>query len=278
MPDYIDLHMHTTRSDGLKSPAELLDLVRQADLAAFAVTDHDTLDGYFDIRELLTDDDPELIVGIELSAQAERSDLHILGYLFDPENRDLRESLDAFTERRNLRSRQIVEKLKALGLDVPFAEVEKAAGKGVIGRPHIAEAMVSTGVISHYEQAFRKYIGNDGPAYVPKARLTPREAVSLLHKAGGVAVLAHPFIAEVHVHIPELVDCGLDGIEVYHYSHTAADVDRAKELARRYHLLSSGGSDYHAREARSARVGSQRVPARFLTELKDRANYIRGHL
>ncbi|MCB2231424.1 PHP domain-containing protein [bacterium] len=276
MADTIDLHMHTTCSDGKKTPSELLAMVRRSGVAAFAVTDHDTLDGFREIRDLLEPGDPELVPGIELSAKIGDRDVHLLAYLFDPDHPGLNLQLEEFRKKRERRGRMIVERLEELGLSVPFEEVEKAAGEGVIGRPHIAEAMVASGAIHTYEEAFRKYISNSGPAYVPKSKMTPGEAINLTHEAGGVAVLAHPFIDDMYEQLPMLVRHGLDGIEIYHYSHKSSDVDRARELARRYDLLPSGGSDFHGRESRNSIIGSSPVPMAFLDDLKTRALQIRG--
>ena len=272
----IDLHMHTTCSDGKKTPAELLALVRQSGIAAFSVTDHDTLEGYREVRRLLAEDDPELIPGIELSATMGPRDAHLLAYLFDPDDAALNEAIDAFREQRADRGRRILDKLNGLGLEVPFEEVERASGEGVIGRPHIAEAMASVGVVRSYDEAFRKYIHNDGPAYVAKARMTPKQAIDLVHGAGGVVVLAHPFLDDMHTHLEELAALGLDGIEIYHYMHTKAEIKRAADLARTYNLVTSGGSDYHGRENRSGFIGSTRVPINLLNDLKSRARQGRG--
>lgn len=277
MKDRIDLHLHTTASDGKKSPAELLELVRQADLGAFAVTDHDTLEGYRAVKGLIREDDPVLIPGIELSAALGDRDAHLLAYYFDPDHGELNERIDRFRQRRDERSREILAKLSDLGLEVPFAAVREAAGEGVIGRPHIAEAMAAVGVVRHYEQAFRKYIHNGGPAYVPKARMTPKEAIDLVHAAGGVVVLAHPFLDNMYKHLEELVGLGLDGLEMIHYTHSKSEISRARAMAREYNLAVTGGSDYHGRDIRNAAVGSVRVPIALLDELKERSNRVRGH-
>lgn len=276
MPDYIDLHMHTTCSDGKSTPEELLSLVRQANLSAFSVTDHDTLEGYREVQALLEPGDPELITGVELSAIVDDRDLHLLVYLFDPDSEIFVKALDEFQEQRDQRARLIVEKLESMGLTVPFEEIQKAAGDGVIGRPHIAEAMAACGVVSSYEEAFRKYIHNGGPAYVPKAKMTSAQAIELGHAAGGLVSLAHPFVDNMAIHVPMLVDLGLDALEVYHYSFSRAEVQRARDLAARHGLLQTGGSDFHGRESRNAGVGSQHVPAELLDSMKQRVQQLRG--
>jgi predicted metal-dependent phosphoesterase TrpH len=270
MAEYVDLHLHTTFSDGKKSPAELLDYVRRADLEAWSITDHDSLEGYFDARSLLLPNDPELITGIELSALVGDRDLHILAYFIDPEYPPFLEALENFREQRSRRSLEIVEKLQSMGLAVSFDAVREAAGEGVIGRPHIAEAMVEEGAVGTYEEAFRKYIRNGGPAYIPKARMTPREAIELTHNAGGLATLAHPFLDNMYELLPDLVDAGLDAIEAYHYTHSTVDTRRAGDLARQYNLAITGGSDYHGRENRTSGVGSEKVPKRIIDSLRER--------
>jgi len=278
MAGEVDLHMHTNLSDGMLSPAGLLERVRGTRLKAFAVTDHDTLDGYLAVRALLQDGDPELIPGVELSVDCHGEDLHLLGYLFDPDHAGLNAELSRFREERNRRGRLMVQKLEQLGLDVPYDEVLRQAGGSAVGRPHVAEAMVRAGVVSGFDEAFKKYIGNDGPAYVPKAKLTPGRAIALVHSAGGVAVLAHPGINAMYRFADELAGMKLDGFEVYHYSHNRQQVRQFKELARRLKLLPSGGSDFHGRHYTEGEIGAEPVPLEFLERLKQRAGEIRGTL
>jgi predicted metal-dependent phosphoesterase TrpH len=276
MAGHIDLHMHTVCSDGLLTPEELLERVRQKRLVAFSVTDHDTIDGYLAMSRLIGADDPQLIPGVELSALIEDRDLHLLGYAFDPDNEEFNRLLLEFRERRNHRAREIVEKMDELGLPVPFEAVEKAAAGAPIGRPHIADTLFASGLIRYYEEAFQRYIGSDGPAYVPKARMSPEEAIELVHAAGGVAVMAHPYLSDMYKHVEELARLGLDGIEVYHYSHSRADGDRLRAMADRLGLICTGGSDFHGRSSRGESINSQKVPAAFLPALEQRVQQIRG--
>ena len=263
--------MHTNHSDGTVSAAELLEIVRAKKLSAFSVTDHDTLAGYWAVRSLIGKDDPELIPGLELSVMVEEGDLHLLAYLFDPDNAPLKAALDRFQERRNHRARLIVQRLNEMNIDISFEEVQNVAGKATIGRPHIADTMVRLKAVGSYEEAFEKYIRNGGPAYVAKRSFLPEEAISLVHKAGGVTVLAHPVIDNTARHVEMLAGLGLDGIEVYHPVHRQNDINRLKNLAERYLLLVSGGSDFHGRSTWYGMVGSQNVPEELLDELKQRA-------
>jgi 3',5'-nucleoside bisphosphate phosphatase len=268
MPRYIDLHMHTLFSDGTASPAELLAAVTSAGLVAFSVTDHDTLDGLREVMRLRTESHPKLISGVELSVNHNGSDVHMLGYGFDVDNKPLNDTLRDCAEVRDQRGRMMVDKLKSLGLDITYEQVAQVAGGGVVGRPHIADAMLRAGAVKSYEESFYKYIGNGKPAYVAKKMLLPKEAIDLLHKAGGVAVLAHPVLENTGRFLDDLIADGLDGVEVYHAAHTEPDVDRYRDLARRYRLVMTGGSDYHGRTDRHGAIGSQKVPADLLADLQ----------
>lgn len=276
MSDLIDLHLHTTASDGLLTPSELLDKVRAAELAAFSITDHDTVAGYHEVAGLMIDTDPELVVGLELSVATNGDDMHMLAYLFDVDNEELVGTLESFQIERNERGLKMVEKLNELGLDLSFDAVVQAAGGAAVGRPHIADALVAEGLVSSFGEAFWKYIGNSGPAYVPKSKILPNEAIDLVHRAGGVVVLAHPFVNDMHKQVETLVDLGLDGLEVRHYSHSRQKVKELEQMATRFGLLPTGGSDFHGRQEHESEIGSDPVPLKFLLDLKERAMKIRG--
>ena len=270
MPDYIDLHMHTTYSDGCHSPAELLGMVRKKNLAAFAITDHDTLGGYDVVHELLRDDDPELIAGVELSATVDDNDMHLLAYLFDPDHEPFRVALKKFCEWRVERGRKMVDKLRGLGFQITFEDVLQTAGSSAVGRPHIAETMYRLGITKSYISAFHSYIGYNQSAYMPKNSLTPSQAIKLVHEAGGVTVLAHPGVAKMYRHIDELAAEGLDGIEVYHYANSEPLKRDLIKKAKEHNLEITGGSDFHGRSRRDVEIGSQRVAASCLQKLKQR--------
>ena len=264
---FVDLHMHTNCSDGTHSPADILEMVRSAKLAAFAITDHDTLEGYRAVQRKLTQGDGELVTGVELSSEFKGTDLHILAYGFDPDYIPLKNALSRFQEIRNQRGRKMVEKLNHLGINISYEDVQKKAGHGVIGRPHVAEAIFDSGAIKRYNEAFEKYIGVSGPAYVPKANFTPAEAIELIHEAGGVAVLAHPAVSEAYQHVEMLVGQGLDGIEVFHPEHSTEEIKKFKKMAQEFGLSVTGGSDYHGREGRNDKIGSQKVSYVYLSHL-----------
>lgn len=270
MSRHIDLHMHTTASDGRHTPAELLGMVRSAGLVCFSVTDHDTLDGMEAVAKLLTANDPPLLSGVELSVSVNGDDMHMLAYGFSASDRPLGSALRRFQAERQKRGEAIVEKLNKLGLPIPFSEVQKSANGAVIGRPHISDTLIRLGLARTTEEVFRKYIGYDGPAYVPKATWHPEEAIQLVHEAGGIAVMAHPFLSDMQRHLPTLIPLGLDGVEAYHYTHTRAQTERLLELARQHDLVVTGGSDFHGRAERDTGIGSQRVPEALLQPIHDR--------
>lgn len=264
----IDLHIHTTYSDGLTSPAHVLDIVRKKGLEAFSICDHDNLGGYFETRKLMMEGDPELVPGVELSAGRSGEDIHILGYYFDPDSKILVEALRRFREIRNRRGARMLQELKKMGIDISMELIEEIAGNSAIGRPHIADAMLRVSAINRYEDAFNRYIGLNGPAYVPKANLTPKEAIELIHGAGGLAFLAHPRIANAARFIDEFIDYGLDGIEIYHPYQHAGHRKTLSKIAKSKSILACGGSDYHGREDRYGMIGSQPVPPELLSEMK----------
>jgi hypothetical protein len=276
MSEAIDLHMHTNASDGMLTPAELLDRVRAADLVAFSITDHDTMGGYQEATKLMTGTDPELVVGLELSVTVNGDDMHMLAYLFDPDHDELAGTLEALRIERNERGYRMVEKLNEMGLNLSYDAVVQAAGGAAIGRPHVADAMVAQGLVGNFGEAFGRYIGNDGPAYLPKAKMKPKETIELVHRAGGVAVMAHPYVNEMHKQIEPLVDLGLDGLEAYHYAHSTQKVRELEKSAERFGLLLTGGSDFHGRQEHESAIGTDRVPSIYLDQLKERSLQIRG--
>jgi predicted metal-dependent phosphoesterase TrpH len=269
MPGYIDLHIHTNFSDGLDSPDEILKIVRRKGLAAFSICDHDNLQGYFEARRLLIDGDPELISGVELSAGS-IDDIHILGYGFNPDSRDLAEALTEMRRKRNTRGRKMLLRLKKLGIDIPYELVKEIAGKSAIARPHVADALLKAGAIKTYETAFSKYIGHDGPAYVAKENITPGEAIDLIHRAGGLAVLAHPGIGGADKYINDFINLGLDGIELYHPQHNQKQRQEYAAIVGANGLIASGGSDYHGRSGKNSIIGAQKVPFELLTVMKEK--------
>ncbi len=274
MADTVDLHLHSDYSDGTIGVADLLALIRQKDLSAFALCDHDNIDGYKAMRKLLREDDPQLVPGVELSANAGDDDIHILGYYFDPESALLNEALAEFRKRRNVRGAEMLKRLEKQGINLTLDTVLQIAGKSAIGRPHVAEALLRKGFVSNFDEAFHRYIGRDRPCYVPKQNLALREAVDLIHQAGGVAVLAHPGIGGAGRYIEELVGYSLDGIEAFHPFHSSRLIKNYQEYAAKNGLFVTGGSDYHGRNGRYGDIGCMNVPVEFWHSLRKKAKNI----
>lgn len=264
----LELHAHTHFSDGTLSPAELVERAIAADIDALAITDHDTVDGVLPARTA-ADGRLEVIAGIEVSSTHEDEDLHLLGYFLDPANEPLRERLARAFRERHERTLAILERLAALGVPVSADEVFAAAGPGVVGRPHIAAALMRAGHVPSIEVAFNRLLGTRGAAYVPRPSFPTAEAIQLVHEAGGVAVLAHPGPLATRV-VESLAEAGLDGVEVWHPMHNMPAQKRWYDTAKELGLVPSGGSDFHSPN-RGAALGQMPVPARTLEDLRTRA-------
>jgi len=276
MKKRIDLHLHTDKSDGLLTPAELLARVKDRGLAAFSVTDHDTIAGFLATRELIQEGDPELIPGVELSCTGTEHDMHLLAYMFDPDSPVLVKALEEFQEKRNHRGALIVQKLNEMGVELSYDLVVECAGGAAVGRPHVADALCRCGAVDQWEMAFQKYIGDRAPAFVPKANVRPEDAIDLIHRANGLAVLAHPMVGRVFHQLESLAAHGLDGVEAFHPDHRRSEEDRLVHDAERFHLLVTGGSDFHGRENNPGLIGSEPVTEYHLLKLKEAASRKRG--
>lgn len=265
---WVDLHAHTIFSDGLLEPEALVARARDKGLAALGVTDHDSIEAL--PRALAAAPSGlEVVPGIELSTALEGVDLHILGYFLNPEHAGLRERLERFKEERRARVEAIAERLAALGAPIDVARVFELAGPGVVGRPHVAQVLVERGHVTGQDDAFRRFLGLGGPAFVARPAFTPFDAIELIHAADGVSVLAHPGGLQ-DAWIERLAAAGLRGVEVWHPHHGATATRRHRALARKLHLLETGGSDFHG-ERRSADLGEIEVPASVLASLKEAA-------
>lgn len=247
MSALIDLHMHTTFSDGTLSPTELVRVLAQTTLRIVAVTDHDSLDGVAEAkREVANHPNLTLIPGMELSSDDGDTEVHVLGYHLDETNPELHDILAALHRNRAGRSEIMVERLREMGFDITWERVVEISGGGVIARPHVARALLEKGYISEQREAFDKYIGRGMPAYVEREKMTPEEAVALIRRFGGVPVLAHPtYTVDPPALVAKLAALGLAGMEVYYKDYDAATVAELKALADRHNLLALGGSDFH---------------------------------
>ena len=263
----IDLHIHTTASDGTVAPPEILQLAIKRNLCAIAITDHDTLDGVKEALVCGIPDPIKFITGIEISSDPPPGfsipgSLHILGYGIKTEDRQLNAMLDTLQDARKNRNPKIIERLNQAGLDVSLPEILEKAGTGQAGRPHIAMVMVEKGMAASVNDAFNLYLGKGRPAYVDKPRIASSEVIRIIRSAGGVPVLAHPGLvkSESNETVQRLVDTlkqeGLKGIEVYYPGHTSAQVEEYKALARKNNLLITGGSDFHGSVYPDIEMGS----------------------
>ncbi|WP_029457549.1 PHP domain-containing protein [Solidesulfovibrio alcoholivorans] len=258
----IDLHTHSTASDGSLSPGELVDMAAKKGLAALALTDHDTLDGLPEARAAGQAHDIDVIAGVELSvADGERS-VHLLGLFLPERPGPLAEALAYLRERRHNRNRLILDKLRALGVPLEYKAVT-ALAKGAVGRPHIAQAMLAMGAVTSFKEAFSRYLGAHGRAYVPKDKLTFERAVALIHDEGGLAALAHPYMlglagAALTETVGRYRDAGLDAIEALYTEHSQAQTLEYLALSRRFGLAVTGGSDFHGAAKPDVELGRGR--------------------
>ncbi len=256
----IDLHVHSTASDGTYTPRELVELAQKEGLKALALTDHDTLEGLAEAQKAAQEIRLPLVPGVEISVKFEGpGHCHILGYFIDSETPELKEALELLQKAREERNQKMVQKLQALGIDITLEELASETS-GEIGRPHIAALLVRKGVVKHVDQAFEKYLKKGAPAYVPKARLTPEEAFAVIRKAQGLPVLAHPIHLklspeELARYLARLKELGLVGIEAYYTDHPPSFVSLCLDLARRFDLLVTGGSDFHGRNKPHIKLG-----------------------
>lgn len=266
----VDLHTHSLHSDGTWSPTQLVERALARGLSALAITDHDSVDGLEEARARADGTGLELIAGVELSAHDGGTEVHLLGYFVDDHDAEFRQSLMQFREQRLLRAHAILERLEELGFDLSWDDVLERAQGGSIGRPHIAEALLAAKHVTSMDEAFRRFLGPRGAAYVPRRNLTPRAAIELVRKAGGVSVIAHPATMQRDALIPEVVRFGLAGVEVMHPRHDEGDRRRYQLLCDRYNLVATGGSDSHGDRTDYSQIGDGDVPAEAVERLRQR--------
>jgi hypothetical protein len=268
---FADLHLHTYHSDGTRSPREVIDLARERGLDIVAISDHDNIAGYFEVKHYADEQDVTLIPAAELSCGYDGADIHILAYAFNTFDERIDERLRTFREVRQRRGQQIVEKLRSLGYDISFDRVEQLAAGGAIGRPHVARALVERGYVSSIGDAFDKFLGSGKPAYVEKARFSIEEAVALIHDAGGVLSVAHPTLYPGHERIvPALLDAGIDAIEIFHPDVDEENRERYRNLARFRGKFVTGGSDDHGTAKEVETIGTIRVPETLIGPILER--------
>jgi predicted metal-dependent phosphoesterase TrpH len=272
----IDLHTHSTHSDGTLAPAEVIRLGAERDLDVVALTDHDTTDGLPEALATGLEVGVEVVPGVEFSAEYLGTSVHILCYWMDADDPALQLELRRLREDRYRRGELMVEKLGSLGLPIAFERVHEIAGDATIVRPHIAQAMVEAGIVQTEKEAFERYIGDGGPAHVAKHALDPLDAVALIEGAGGVCVLAHPGMWGDQSSVPdELIErmavAGMRGLEVDHPDQTPEARERYRELADRLGLIATGGSDCHGSRYDPVRMGSSLCDPEAFVALRDAA-------
>ncbi len=279
-----DLHSHTTASDGLHAPAEVVAMAVKAKLAAIAITDHDTIAGVAEAQAAGMKLGIQIVPGVELSTNAEGQDIHVLGYFTDNGNEQWLSRLIRLRGGRSHRNEEILSKLRHLGLPVQMKDVHEAAmrraGVGpeslsalTIGRPHIAQALIDIGFVSDMEEAFRVYLAEGAAAYVSQSRVHPLEAIGWIKEAGGVAVIAHPGLYGADELVEELCRSGADGVEVFHSDHGPEEEKRYSAMAKRCGILETGGSDFHGLrgdQSYHGDLGSRNVPLSRVEELEAR--------
>ena len=259
----IDLHIHSTASDGRLSPAEVVHKSAELGLTIIAITDHDSVEGIAPaLAAAKAFPQLRVIPNVEISTDVPQGEVHVLGYFIDYTDHELKATLERMRNSRQERARGMVTKLQNLGVHIDWQRVREIAGSGSIGRPHIAQAMLEKGYIASVKEAFTKYIGRDGPAYVEREKRTPAEAVELILRAKGLPVLAHPFTAsDPEVLVAELKAAGLIGIEAYYDGYTRDEINRLVALANKHNLIATGGSDYHGLDtATETMIGGVDVP------------------
>ena len=272
MAGAVDLHSHTTASDGALAPRQLVRLAAKHGVRVLAVTDHDSTSGLADaMDEARTLPPLEIVPGLEINCDVPGAEIHVLGYCLDWDAEWFQAFLGEQREERRRRVHRICERLAELGMPIDPAEIFSLVQEGSAGRPHVAQAMVNRGYVKTVREAFDRYLSANGPANVPRKRLTPVEAVRVIRRARGVPVLAHPGLANRDELIPELVEAGLLGIETYYPEHSSAQTIAYREMCRRLGLVATGGSDFHGPQiSRAHHPGFQVVPESAWQELRSR--------
>jgi 3',5'-nucleoside bisphosphate phosphatase len=281
MPNLVDLHTHSTASDGIYSPGELLHQARDVGLRVLALTDHDSTNGIGEAAQVARTLDLELIPGIEINTDGSGSEIHILGYFPEYQRPAFQHVLQVLRDARVHRGERIVERLNQQGVHISWKRVRQIA-QGAVGRPHIAGALLEAGYVKSIPEAFEKYIGTNCPAYVPRYKLTVEDGIHLIASANGLPVMAHPaeMLASdtLHKWLPRLCAAGMVGLETYYGQYTP-DIERElRALADKYHLIPTGGSDFHGPGIHPTPLGGHYVPYESVERLKAAAAEHRGKI
>ena len=265
---FADLHLHTFFSDGTFTPEELVERASKLGFAAIALTDHDTVEGCERAAAACAAANMEFISGTELTAEHADTEVHILAYFVDTRNQLLLTRIAEFQSVRQSRIREMVAALNKLGIPLKAESVFALANCKSPGRPHVARALVKEKLIGNLDEAFERYLKKGRPAWIPKTKMSALEGVELIHQAGGLAVMAHPGLNRTDEIIPDLVDAGLDGIECFHTKHSTAMAERYLEIAEKYHLLVTGGSECHGFSKVKPLIGTVKLPYDHVEKMK----------
>jgi predicted metal-dependent phosphoesterase TrpH len=275
----VDLHTHTTASDGALTPTQLVARAAKLAVKILAVTDHDSTEGIREAQAAGQAHDVEVIAGVEINTDVPGSEVHLLGYFLDPTHKELNTQLARIREGRIGRARKMAETLTQMGAPLRFERILEIAGEGSVGRPHVAQALLEAGHVGSFGEAFDKYIGRNSPAYVERMKFTPIEACALIRRAGGLPVLAHPvFFArygaiksafDLEAMLAEMIPAGLAGLEVYYSGYDAITIEHLLGVARRHSLLVTGGTDFHGIRANEPDLGSVYVPRKVVRRLRE---------
>jgi predicted metal-dependent phosphoesterase TrpH len=268
----IDLHIHTTASDGVFTPSEVVQIALERSLSIIAITDHDSVDGVVPAMQAAHRLPLEVIPGIEMGIENGPRDIHVLGYGLDPRDVKLNKRLRQMRDYRYHRMEEMVAKLNAHGVPVTAKRIREIAAGDVIARPHIAQAIIEIGVVADMNEAFERFIGNDRPCYVPRLKMQPVEGIRLIHEAGGVAVVAHPgrYTDPLGV-VNEFVGYGIDGVEVYYPDNSSALRQDLHRLAAEHNLIVTGGCDFHRPASDGSLImGCEDVPLSVVDNIQTR--------
>jgi hypothetical protein len=270
--EYVDLHMHSTFSDGAFTVEELLYKAKNANLNTISITDHDNLDAYEAGLPLAQTLGINFVPGVEISAVYEGRDIHILGYFYDHTNLALHMEIREQSKRRQSRGKSILKKLKTLGINLSWEKVLAYSKHGVVGRPHIAMAMQKEEYVDSFAEAFQKYLGEGAEAYVEKKGISIEQTIALIRSAGGISVLAHPHRSGIDELIPQMAEWGLGGIETFCQSQKGVASKRYRDFAKKHDLVCSGGSDFHSDNG-SCRLGGLKIPHSVIEQLQNKLEH-----
>ena len=275
----VDLHTHTTASDGTHTPPQLVSRAARLAVKVIAITDHDSTAGVPAAQAAGERLGVEVIAGVEINTDVPGAEVHILGYFVDPSHEELNAELARIREGRVGRARKMAEVLTGMGAPVRFERILEIAGEGSVGRPHVAQALLEAGHVATFGEAFEKYIGRNSPAYVERMKFTPAEACGLIRRAGGVPVLAHPVYFDrygaikssfnLEAMLAETIAAGLLGIETYYPNYDAVTVEYLLGIARRYGLVVTGGTDFHGTKPNEPDLGGVYVPRKVVRRLRE---------